>query len=55
MILEGLKGDADYNKDTSVTLGELTSYLSEQVRRETRNSQSPTVAGRYDPALAIGR
>lgn len=54
-LLKGLKGDADYNKDISVTLGELTSYLSEQVRRETRNAQSPTVAGRYDPALTIGR
>jgi len=54
-LLKGLKGDADYNKDSSVTLGELTSYLSEQVRRETLNSQSPTVAGRYDPALTIGK
>lgn len=54
-LLKGLKGDADYNRDTSVTLGELTSYLSEQVRRETKNAQSPTVAGRYDPALTIGK
>lgn len=54
-LLKGLKGDADYNKDTSVTLGELTSYLSQEVRRATKNAQSPTVAGRYDPALTIGR
>ena len=54
-LLKGLKGDADYNKDTSVTLGELTSYLSEHVRRETKNAQSPTVSGRYDPALTIGK
>ncbi|MBT7087302.1 MAG: tetratricopeptide repeat protein, partial [Desulfobacterales bacterium] len=54
-LLKGLKGDADYNKDSSVSLGELTSYLSERVRRETKNAQSPTVAGRYDPALTIGR
>jgi uncharacterized caspase-like protein len=54
-LLKGLEGDADYNKDSSVSLGELTSYLSEKVRRETKNVQSPTVAGRYDPAITIGK
>jgi uncharacterized caspase-like protein len=54
-LLKGLKGEADYNKDESVTLGELIPFLSEQVRRETRNAQSPTVAGKFDPALGIGR
>jgi hypothetical protein len=52
-LLEGLKGNADYNKDTTVTLGELIPYLSEQVRRATKNDQSPTVAGKFDPALSI--
>jgi uncharacterized caspase-like protein len=54
-LLKGLKGDADYNKDGRVTLGELIPYLSEQVRRETRNTQSPTVSGKFDPAMSIGR
>jgi len=54
-LLEGLKGNADYNKDTNVTLGELIPYLSEKVRRATRNAQSPTVAGKFDPALSVGR
>ncbi len=54
-LLKGLNGEADYNKDSRVTLGELIPYLSEQVRRETRNAQSPTVAGKFDPALSIGR
>jgi uncharacterized caspase-like protein len=54
-LLEGLKGQADYNQDRRVTLGELIPYLSENVRRATRNAQSPTVAGRFDPALSIGR
>jgi hypothetical protein len=54
-LLEGLKGKADYNKDGTVTLGELIPFLSEQVRRETRNAQTPTVAGRFDPALSIGK
>ncbi|MCK4814699.1 caspase family protein, partial [bacterium] len=30
-LLKGLKGEADYNKDNRVTLGELIPYLSEQV------------------------
>lgn len=54
-LLEGLKGEADYSKDGSVTLGELIPFLSEQVRRETRNAQSPTIAGKFDPAITIGR
>jgi uncharacterized caspase-like protein len=54
-LLKGLKGDADYNKDASVNLGELTSYVSQEVRRATKNTQSPTVAGRYDPAITIGK
>jgi len=54
-LLQGLSGKADYNKDTSVTLGELIPYLSEQVRRATKNAQSPTVAGKFDPALSIGK
>jgi len=54
-LLKGLEGEADYNNDTRVTLGELIPYLSEQVRRETSNSQAPTVAGKFDPALGIGR
>lgn len=54
-LLEGLKGKADYNTDGLVTLGELIPFLSEQIRRETRNAQTPTVAGRFDPALSIGK
>lgn len=54
-LLQALTGEADYNRDKIVTLGELIPYLSEQVRRATRNAQSPTVAGKFDPALSIGR
>jgi hypothetical protein len=54
-LLQGLRGEADYNKDSHVTLGELIPYLSEQVRRATKNSQSPTIAGKFDPALSLGR
>jgi len=54
-LLKGLNGEADYNKDGNVSLGELIPFLSEQVRRATKNAQNPTVAGKFDPALSIGR
>lgn len=52
-LLKGLKGEADYNDDNLVTLGELIPYLSQSVRRATQNAQSPTVAGRFDPAITL--
>ncbi len=54
-LLKGLKGEADYNNDKRISLGEIVPFLSEHVRRATRNAQSPTVAGRFDPALGIGK
>jgi len=54
-LLNGLKGSADYNQDERVSLGELIPYLSEKVRRATLNAQSPTVSGKFDPALSIGK
>ena len=54
-LLQGLKGEADYNRDGVVNLGEIIPYLSENVRRATRNLQTPTVAGKFDPALSIGK
>ena len=52
-FLNGLKGGADVNQDQYVTLGELIPYVSMQVRRATRNAQTPTIAGNFDPALGI--
>jgi hypothetical protein len=52
-LLKGVKGDADFNRDKIVNLGELNLYLSEQVRRATKNAQSPIVSGKFDPALTI--
>jgi uncharacterized caspase-like protein len=54
-LMEALNGEADYNQDRKVSLGELIPFLSEQVRRATRSAQSPTVSGTFDPALAIAR
>jgi len=52
-ILEGLKGAADFDKDNIVRLGELTQYVSDHVRRETRSQQSPISSGSYDGILPL--
>ena len=52
-LLQGLNGQADFPRDGRITLGKLTQYVSEQVRRATRNAQTPIVSGRYDPAWLI--
>ena len=54
-LLEGLRGGADYSQDGRVTLGELVPYLSQEVRRATQSGQCPEVAGKFDPAMAIGK
>lgn len=40
-LLEGLRGLADANTDKIVTAGELFDYVSNRVRKETRNKQNP--------------
>jgi hypothetical protein len=52
-LLEGLKGQADQNFNKKVTLGEISNFVSERVRRATRNAQTPVVGGTYDPQLTI--
>ena len=54
-LLRGLTGEADYSKDKQVTLGELIPFVSETVRRATKNAQCPTVTGKFDPAISLGR
>lgn len=40
-VLKGLAGDADMNKDGTVTAGELFYYVREQVNKETGGDQTP--------------
>lgn len=54
-LLQGLRGEADYNKDRQVSLGELIPFVSEQVRRATSNAQTPQVTGKFDPSVTLGR
>jgi hypothetical protein len=40
-LLQGLQGEADANKDGTVTAGELFAYLSEKVSKATEGQQNP--------------
>lgn len=50
---EGLKGLADKNGDSVVTVGEIKRYLESEVARQTDDSQNPDVRG--DPKRAIAK
>lgn len=52
-LIEGLTGKADLNSDKMVRLGELTQFVSDNVRRETRSQQSPISSGNFDINLPL--
>lgn len=53
-LLEGMKGQADFNNDYTVTIGELMDYVEEKVKRQTSGNQHPTRnQGSYDKDLTI--
>lgn len=51
-LLNGMKGMADMNRDKKVTLMELFIYLSENVARETGNTQNPAIVGNQSTVMA---
>ena len=53
-LLEGLRGEADFDGNGIVTFGEITIYVSERVRRETNSTQHPTTSGTFDANLPMG-
>ncbi len=52
-LVEGLKGEADTDKDKMVTLDELYTYVYGNVRRYTGNQQSPVLAGDIDRSMPL--
>jgi WD40 repeat protein/uncharacterized caspase-like protein len=53
-LLEGMRGQADFNNDYTVTIGELMDYVEEKVKRQTNGNQHPTRnQGTYDKDLTI--
>ncbi|HND88702.1 MAG TPA: caspase family protein, partial [Saprospiraceae bacterium] len=52
-LIRGLKGEADKDKNKTVTVEELFEYVSKNVRDYTGNRQSPVIKGTYDPAMPV--
>ncbi len=52
-LLNGLNGEADKDKDGTVTAGELRDYLKIAVPRLTNDRQTPTEFGEFDPSLPL--
>ena len=52
-LIEGLKGQADTNKDKLVSLEELYSFVYNQVRKYTGNLQTPVLAGDIDMTMPL--
>jgi len=53
LLLEGLRGEADLNRNGIVTFPELFEHASENVRAETRGRQNPQRRGFGDIPLAV--
>ena len=49
-LVEGLRGQADQDRDEIVTLHELIEYTRSEVQRETDNLQIPAVSGQFNRA-----
>jgi hypothetical protein len=53
-LIRGLKGAADTDGDTIVTIKELFGYVHKQVRLYTGNVQTPTLTGSFDALMPVG-
>ena len=53
-LLEGLRGQADSDKNGVVSIVEAFSYVQSRVRRATHSGQHPSIQGRFDPNLPLG-
>ncbi|MBK6990533.1 MAG: caspase family protein [Chitinophagaceae bacterium] len=54
-LINGLNGDADTNKDSTITLSELEMYVGSNVARETGNKQQPIFEGPNKFSTIIGK
>ena len=52
-VLQGLKGDADANRDRFVSVGELFRYVRQKVRSETNSEQNPRMLPGTNENLAL--
>ncbi|MBL0273313.1 MAG: caspase family protein [Chitinophagaceae bacterium] len=54
-LVKGLKGEADFNKDSAITLAELQQYFGQTVYLETNTKQQPSVHGPNEFSTVIAR
>jgi hypothetical protein len=52
-LIQGMKGNADYNKDKIVSVVELFDYVQKNVKEYTNNRQNPVISGDYDVNMPI--
>lgn len=52
-LLRGLGGGADANRDRKITASELFNYVSNGVKRQSRNRQHPVMWGKFDHNTVI--
>lgn len=53
-LIRGMKGEADSNNDSLVSVQELFRYVASGVKKYTNNRQSPVIKGKYDPKMPVG-
>ncbi|MBK7289483.1 MAG: hypothetical protein IPI78_04075 [Chitinophagaceae bacterium] len=54
-LINGLNGEADTNKDSTITLSELEMYVGSNVAKETGNKQQPIFEGPNKFSTIIGK
>ncbi len=52
-LIRGLKGEADFDRNKTITLKELYNYVSVKVRDYTGNAQTPMIAGDYNENMPV--
>ena len=50
-LMKGMEGDADVNKDSQITAGELHAYVQQNVIQQSSGSQTPELQGDADRIL----
>ena len=52
-LIRGLRGEADNNGNSIVTVQELFNFVYKKVRSYTANAQTPKLSGEFDPSMPV--
>ncbi len=53
-LIRGLKGEADFDHNKTITIRELFDWVSKNVKEYSGSAQSPVIAGDYDENMPVG-